>query len=159
MSRLWSFLRALFSRPNLGRGVARAEPAPGPAPEPPSAVEPAPEDRGPLSGSAEVAQEWEDAEDDWPEEDEEAADDEPDPFITGASPPAEPAGADLEDLRARARVEALSGEHRIALSSPAGPGSLAEALNLLHREGLVQAEYVEEGVEGPHLRYQLSAKT
>lgn len=82
---------------------------------------------------------------------------EPDPFVHGDGAEGEDAesGAALDQRRAAARAEALSGEHRIYLSDTPGPGSLAEALNLLVEEGRVVAEFCEDGEHGPHLLYRL----
>jgi hypothetical protein len=49
---------------------------------------------------------------------------------------------------------ALRGEHKIFLSDPAGPGSLAQALNQLLKEGRVIAEFCGDGPEAPHLLYR-----
>lgn len=87
----------------------------------------------------------------WEDEDFEDPDD-PDPFISGAEP--EPDDADLQERRAAARATALSGEQRIYLSMPAGPGSLAEALEQLATEGLVTAEFVGDGEDAPHILYR-----
>lgn len=101
------------------------------------------------------------AADDEPEDEDEGWEDEdddeldlPDPFISSPSAQLETPDFDLEQRRADARAEALAGEHRIYLSMPAGPGSLAEALNQLSAEGRVEAEFVEDGQREPHILYR-----
>lgn len=107
------------------------------------------------AATADQAADAEEEEDDdagW--EDEEDLDlDEPDPFISGALAEDESVDADLEARRAAAREAALAGEQRIYFSMPAGPGSLAEALNQLSAEGLVEAEFVDGDGE-PHIVYR-----
>jgi len=88
----------------------------------------------------------------WEEEDEDL--DVPDPFISGELLEEEPVDVDLEERRAAARAQALEAEQRIYMRTPAGPGSLAEALNQLMTEGLVQAEFVEDGDDEPHILYR-----
>lgn len=97
-----------------------------------------------------------------PDEDEAAETDEdtedelvPDPFIAGATPtsPAFSTG-DLEQRRAQALATAQVGEHKIPLTSLAGPGTLAEALNRLLQEGRVTAQYRDDGDEEPHIIYR-----
>jgi len=163
LTRLWSLLRALFRRPAPTRREIPAEPEPPPSPaapvEPavpaidssPEVALPAPEPSAqPLGEPSE-----DEDEDEWAgEEAEEEPDDEPDPFITGTAAAAEAVSVDIQALRAQARAEALSGEHRIYLSSPAGPGSLAEALNLLLEEGLVEAQFVQVGDDAPYILYR-----
>jgi hypothetical protein len=65
---------------------------------------------------------------------------------------------ELERRRAEAVETALSGEHRIFLNDTAGPGTLAEALNRLVREGRVTAEFQdgdrEDGEAQPHILYR-----
>lgn len=162
-SRLWSFLRALFQRPRRGEpakpsGMEAAAPvAPSASDEPAAAPIPAPEACEPSSPpiSPPPIDDGEDVEEDeWADAEIEAADDEPDPFITGVDSDPEVSLADAKALRAEARAEALSGEHRIHLSSPAGPGTLAEALNLLLEEGLVEAQFVETGEDAPYILYR-----
>lgn len=103
--------------------------------------------------AAEADADEEDEEDEWADEEVEAFDDEPDPFITGTDA-AETAEVDVQALRTAARAEALSGPHRIYFSNPAGPGTLAEALNLLLEEGLVEAQFVESDDDAPHILYR-----
>jgi hypothetical protein len=59
----------------------------------------------------------------------------------------------LERRRVESRTMALAGEHRIFLTEVAGPGSLAEALNRLVQEGLVTAEFQDDG-EASYLLYR-----
>ena len=56
--------------------------------------------------------------------------------------------------RAEARDTALAGEHRIYLADPAGPGTMAEALNALVQEGLVAARFEEDEEAGPYILYR-----
>ena len=166
---LWSFLRGLWPwnrrpqpsptpRPEpaveAAPGTREAaepispavEPIPGPAASPPDEIQAAAETAG-TEAEAEEADEdggWEDEEIDDP--------DAPDPFITALPAESEPVDADLAARRAAAREAALSGEQRIYLSMPAGPGSLAEALEKLAAEGLVTSEFIGEGE--PHILYR-----
>jgi hypothetical protein len=89
---------------------------------------------------------WEDEEDDEP--------DAPDPFISSTLIPNGTLEGDLAQRRADARANAFVGEHRIYLSMPAGPGSLAEALAGLSGEGMVDAEFVDDGQGEPHILYR-----
>lgn len=165
ISGLWAFLRGLFRRTPPSALVAPTAPEPPPQPaaeappetSPEASPEPAQPAPQPVDAAAPHASndDWEEDED-WggDEEDGAADDEEPDPFITGTTLPDGPASADVEALRAQARIEALLGEHRVYLSSPAGPGSLAEALNLLLGEGSVEAQFVDEAEEGPYILYR-----
>ncbi len=155
MSALPSLLRALIRR-SASAQLARAPvatPADGAvsaelaAPDVPVAP---PADRAPQTGLDDGAA----AEDEWGGEDEEPGADASDPFITGAWEAAEPLVTNLQAARAYARAQALGAEHRILLSTPAGPGSLAEALNRLLEEGLVQADFFEDGEDGPYMLYR-----
>ena len=172
---LWSFLRSLWpwrARPrpqtpeaaepaDAGRELPPLEAPPLEAPEPAilddHAAEPA---EAPTQGAppADEARATEEPADDEPDEDggweDEDDPDAPDPFINPSPAEIEPPDADLEQRRAEARAEALAGEHRVYLSMPAGPGSLAEALNQLSAEGLVEAEFVDDGDDEPHIRYR-----
>ena len=174
ISGLWAFLRGLFRRtppvaplaptapeqaPEAAPEASPPESAPESFPEPspeasPEPAQPAPQpvDAAELQASNDDLEEDEDWGGD--EEDGVVDDAEPDPFITGATLPDGPASADVEALRAQARADALLGEHRVYLSSPAGPGSLAEALNLLLGEGAVEAQFVDEAEEGPYILYR-----
>jgi hypothetical protein len=125
------------------------------------AAEPPPAELAPAAEAAVVAvavwSEDDGLEDEVLVEEEEALDDpaEPDPFVTGTLVSLEPAPIEnLAERRREARARALAGEHRIYLSEAAGPGSLAEALNILLEEGLVTAEFREDEAEGPHLHYR-----
>jgi hypothetical protein len=177
---LWSFLRGLWpwrTRPRpepFPRPAPLAEPEalpleepaapPPPEPAPPEPVAPEEEASAPppeLEFEPETEQEPdseeldEDEDEDAGWEDEEVDDpDAPDPFITGSQAEDEADGADLAERRAAARAMALLGEQRIYLSMPAGPGSLAEALEQLAAEGLVTAEFVSEGEDAPHILYR-----
>lgn len=169
ISALWAFLRGLFRRsppraPVTPPAVQESPPpapeaAPEPVAEPPPPAEPAQPAPEPSPVEAPTPQasndDWEEDEDWGGDEEDGVADDaEPDPFISGTPLPDAAASADVEALRAGARAEALGGEHRIYLSSPAGPGSLAEALNLLLGEGAVEAQFVDESDEGPYILYR-----
>jgi hypothetical protein len=97
----------------------------------------------------------EEDEDDWGQDgDEEDLEGEPDPFIRGTAPEIDFHAADVRAMRAKARADALSGEHRLLLSSTAGPGSLAEALNSLVAEGRVEAEFVDDPLDGPAMIFR-----
>jgi len=98
--------------------------------------------------------EAEDADEDEGWEDEDGDLEGPDPFISGERAQDEPVDLDLEARRAAARAEALEGEQRIYLHTPAGPGSLAEALNQLLAEGLVQADFIDDAEGEPHILYR-----
>jgi hypothetical protein len=56
--------------------------------------------------------------------------------------------------RAGSQAHALIGEHRIYLSDPTGPGSLAEALNTLVQQGQVTAEFLDDGEAGAFILYR-----
>lgn len=60
-------------------------------------------------------------------------------------------------LRSAAEREAVSGEHRIGLSDPGGPGTLAEALIRLEREGALTCELGEDEAGSPVLVYRPKA--
>ena len=60
---------------------------------------------------------------------------------------------ELAAARSRAEAEALSGPHRVFPSSPAGPGSLFEALKRLEEAGRVTSRFVDDPASGPHLAY------
>jgi len=99
-------------------------------------------------------------ESDGEEEDENVGDDEDetgdsegtDPFISTITEPRLDQRS-LADQRAAALMDALSGQHKIFVSTPAGPGSLAEALIGLLAEDRVKAEFVERTDEEPYLLY------
>jgi hypothetical protein len=79
----------------------------------------------------------------------------PDPFVSDVRPALDALSPEaLIALRAAARLEALSGEHKIYFSDPAGPGSLAEALNQLLQEGRVAAEFQDDNGDEAHLLYR-----
>ncbi len=79
----------------------------------------------------------------------------PDPFISLQAAPLERLAPDqVAARRAEARALALNGEHRIFLTDAAGPGTVAEALNLLVEEGRVEAEFQEDGERPPHILYR-----
>ena len=112
------------------------------------------EETSPLA-AWEQEEEEEEEEDEWAGAELEALDDDgEDPFITGEAAEPELTPAETQALREQARAEALNGEHRIHLSSPAGPGTLAEALNVLLEEGLVEAQFVETGEDAPYILYR-----
>ena len=166
ISGLWTFLRGLFRRtppsapvaPTVAEQSPQAAPEASPERSPPEASPgPAQSAVQPVDAAAPQASndDWEEDEDWGGDEEDGVADDEgPDPFITGTTLLDGPASADVEALRAQARAEALLGEHRVYLSSPAGPGSLAEALNLLLGEGFVEAQFVDEAEEDPYILYR-----
>lgn len=145
------------------------EPASGPAEPPLVAEAPAAEPPSEATAVEETAVEelageaapdvyvWtvpEGADEDEGWEDEDGDLEGPDPFISGEPAEDEPVDLDLEARRAAARAEALEGEQRIYMRTPAGPGSLAEALNQLMAEGLVQAEFIESANDEPHILYR-----
>ncbi len=55
-------------------------------------------------------------------------------------------------------ADAMIGEHRIYLSDPTGPGSLAEALNVLVQQDLVTAEFQDDGEAGALILYRPADK-
>lgn len=57
-------------------------------------------------------------------------------------------------MRAKARADALNREHRLPLSTGAGQGRLAEALNILLDEARVEAELVDDPLNGPLMIYR-----
>jgi hypothetical protein len=61
--------------------------------------------------------------------------------------------AQLREARADAQAQALAGPHRVLLSTPAGPGSIPEALKVLEEAGRVRSDFVEDEELGPHLLY------
>jgi hypothetical protein len=143
---LWSFLRGLWPRRTRG-----------PTERPPPAELPAadggrrlPEAAPPENLSA-ADEEQVDEDEGWEDEDEPDA---PDPFISASPAQLETLGPGLEQRRAEARAAAIAAEHLIYLSMPAGPGSLAEALNQLSAEGMVEAEFVDDGQGEPHIVYR-----
>jgi hypothetical protein len=78
----------------------------------------------------------------------------PDPFVTPGAPTISSlAEREIGQERLAARAEALQGEHRIYISTVAGPGSLAEALNTLLAEGLVTAQFIDQGQEESFILY------
>ena len=151
---LVALLRRLFGPSCEAGAAARPPPAPaahslladceGGSPEAVAARAPAP-----TWDLSEPEPEDEDA---WGEEDEDV--DGPDPYILGDSAAAVEPVEPLAVQREMAKALALSGTHRLALSTPAGPGSLAEALNRLVQEGLVDATFVEAEADGPHMVYR-----
>lgn len=60
--------------------------------------------------------------------------------------------------RAESLAEAMIGEHRIYLSDPTGPGSLAEALNTLVQQGRVTAKFQDDGEVGAFILYRAGAR-
>jgi hypothetical protein len=79
---------------------------------------------------------------------------EPDPFISDLGAPIEALSPDtIVQRRAEAMTLALGGDHRVFLSEAAGPGSLAEALNILAQEGKVTATFHDDETLGPYLLY------
>ncbi|WP_158915844.1 hypothetical protein [Caulobacter sp. S45] len=81
-----------------------------------------------------------------------------DPFISLVPESAPRKAPALTEMRAAARLQGLSGEHKIYLFTMAGPGSLAEALIHLLDEGRVIAEFVDRPEEEPHLLYRPKAR-
>ena len=180
MPSIFDFLKRLFSRrrpatrpPAMAFGGA--EPAEAliadapdaattpfelPAPPPPAveAVE-AVEDEE-AEGEDEERGEDEDEEepDDLPEDEIEEDPLAPDPFISPDAPSIEALSPESIALRrAEAMALASQGEHRVFLAEPAGPGSLAEALDDLAQQGKVAAEFHEDPDEGPYLLYRAVA--
>ncbi len=173
MASIFDFLKRLFSRPSApARAPAPAperprdtEPHAGPPP-PPEAEQATPEpvaavDEGQAENRAkEPAEEEADEEeepDDLPAEEDFEDDDPsaPDPFVSPDAAPIEALSPDaVSQQRAEAMVLALTGEHRVFLAESAGPGTLAEALNLLAQQGKVEAAFHEGGEDGPYLLYR-----
>ena len=56
--------------------------------------------------------------------------------------------------RAHALAKAAKDEHRVYLDGQTGPGSMAEALNLLLEEGRVTAEFCDGADQGPYILYR-----
>lgn len=175
--RVWSFLRRLFRRdahkPRPGATPIAAElgGTPGAAHVPAPPVEPPPSPPQPSGAQpaaplpdvfqaerdglwTEAAEDDDEDEDDAEDLDEDAFSAEPDPFIHDTAPPVERPDVDVAALRAQARAAALSCEHKVSLSTPAGPGSLAEALNILLEEGRVLAEFVDDPTGEPIILYR-----
>ena len=170
MSSVLDLLKRLFSRrKSAARAPAMSFGGPEPLAEAPIAdrrpvVEPppppplvAPPPTSLPGGEAEEADEEEEP-DDLTAEDESDPDDllAPDPFVSPDAPLIEALspGA-IGRQRAEALVRALTGAHRVFLAEPAGPGTLAEALNILAREGKVAAEFHDDAEEGPYLLYRV----
>ena len=109
-----------------------------------------------VSNETLAADEDEDEDEDGDDEGDEPLEDEmgPDPFVTQVAPVVVPlADREITQERKDARAEAMRCEHRIYISSVAGPGSLAEALNTLLAEGLVTAQFVDQGAENSFILY------
>ena len=68
-----------------------------------------------------------------------------------------PTPGELLDARSEAERLALAGPHRITPNDPAGPGSLAEALDRLEAEGRVHSEVVDENDVGFYILYRPGA--
>ena len=171
IARVLSFFRALL--PGLGRRTPPSPLPPAPAdgtsfdrlaqlaapPEPPAADEAAP-----RAVPAQPAPPVIEADDILEEEDEDQAEDSenededplaPDPFVSPIRPQDDtPSAQDLARRRAEARAAGLQGAHKIYFSDSAGPGTLAEALNQLLKEGLVTAEFREVEGDDAHLIYR-----
>jgi len=64
-----------------------------------------------------------------------------------------PSADEVQAARAAAEAEALSGPHKVFLSTPSGPGSLPEALKRLEEAGRVVSEFIDDGDSEPHLVY------
>jgi hypothetical protein len=60
----------------------------------------------------------------------------------------------IEAARKEAERQALAGPHRVTPSDPVGPGSLADVLMALEKQGLVTSQVVEGGEFGFHLLYE-----
>jgi len=166
MGSMFSFLRKLWpgrrrqaandrlQDPALPPDVRVEDPQPASNPTPSLDVDsfpPAFEVAGPLGTGSD------DDEDEvfGPEEDDEDDAFAPDPFVT--SQESEPTILSAEEIalaRQDARAEASKGEHKIYLTDPAGPGSLAEALSLLRQEGRVAADFRDDGLEEPYILYR-----
>ena len=117
------------------------------------------EDDGDDEAAADEADDEEEEEPDDLPPDEELDDDDPlapDPFVSPDAPTIEPLSPDaVSQQRAEAMAVALTGEHRVFLAEAAGPGTLAEALNLLAQQGKVAAEFCDDEAEGPYLLYRV----
>jgi len=178
MTSIFAFLKRLFSgrpaptRPSpmsLDRGeavvatpavepeVAPEPPAPEPPPEPslpPTPAEPTIDVGEPAGADDEEEEEPDDLppEEDFEDDDPSA----PDPFVSPDAAPIEALSPDaVSQQRAEAMALALTGEHRVFLAESAGPGTLAEALNLLAQQGKVEAAFHEGEDDGPYLLYRL----
>lgn len=149
--RLLSFLRALFRRPRSP--IATSAPTPVRDTSDAPVVEESSLGLAAAAVSEVAVEPLDQDEDEWRDEEEDDPDSGPDPFISGVETVLE-LPANVEALREQARAAAVSGEHKLPLSSPAGPGSLAEALNALIAEGRVEAEFIDDPVEGPYMRYR-----
>jgi hypothetical protein len=131
-------------------GSAETEPEPATAPL-----------ATPIEAPCPLAVEADDDEaDDDPDEAHEADEDiegggTPDPFATLEQPePTSRSEEAIEISRRDARALALMGPQKLNLNTAAGPGSLAEALNDLLREGRVSAEFCDDGQDEPHILYR-----
>ena len=80
----------------------------------------------------------------------------PDPFVTsqGSDEPTILSVEEIAHARQDARAKASTGEHKIYLTDPAGPGSLAEALSLLLEEGQVAADFHDDGLDEPYILHR-----
>jgi hypothetical protein len=172
IARVLSFFRALW--PGLGRRTPPPSPPPAPsgeieidrpaelaAPWQPSVAHEAAQQIDPPQPPTAPAVELDELleeEDEDPAEDLENEDEDPlapDPFVSPIRPQDDtPSAQDLAQRRAEARAAGLSGEHKIYFSDLAGPGTLAEALNQLLKEGLVTAEFREVEGDDAHLIYR-----
>lgn len=141
-----------FEPLDLGQGAlpaAVAQPPPDPAPPPPVVREPAPT-FPPLPETA-ASVEVEEGEDAFEEEElsadalagaEADLDERPDLDVIVAA-----RHARLGDARLEAERLAMQGEQRVRLTDPAGPGTLAETLARLEREGRVASTLQEDDGE------------
>lgn len=115
--------------------------------EVPSALDPASDDDDEVFGA-----EGEDEEEDDDGDNVSA----PDPFVTsqGSDEPTFLSVEEIAHARQDARAKASTGEHKIYLTDPAGPGSLAEALSLLLEEGQVAADFHDDGLDEPYILHR-----
>jgi hypothetical protein len=112
----------------------------------------------PPALAAPVDNDIDEPDDDEPAEETDEEDEDPlapDPFVSRTMPANDMTSAEALALRrAEWLAIATSGEHKIYLTDPAGPGTLAEALDQLRREGQVIVEFRDDGAEPPHLRFR-----
>ena len=180
MTSIFACLKRLFSKqpaparpPAMSFGGVEAvvETAPvepeavpeAPPPEPPREPPVAPAPPEPTSdvgetAAAEAEADEEEEPDDHPAEEDFEDDDPsaPDPFVSPDAAPIEALSPDaVSQQRAEAMAMAMTGEHRVYLAESAGPGTMAEALNLLAQQGRVEAEFHDDEEEGPYLLYRV----
>jgi hypothetical protein len=173
MPSLFDFLKRLFSRRrptarktamSFGGPEPTATSVQEPGPEPFAESDSTPERKRPppkplvAVGADEEADEEEEPDEVPAEEEFDDGDDPhaPDPFVSPDAPPIAALSIDaVARRRAEAMAVALTGEHRVFLADSPGPGTLAEALNLLAQQGKVVAEFRDDADDGPYLLYRV----